>query len=232
MQNYKVLGIIPARAGSKRIPNKNKKKLNGKELIRYSIEAALQSQLLSTIVISSDDTDILNIASEYSNVITIHRPEEISGDQAPAITYVKHTLTTLNKAFDYIAIIQPTSPFTHSEDIDNTIRLLVDNQSADSAVSIMKLDHSIHPLKLKIKTDNHTLLPYLEEENGRMAAYELPKIYVRNGSVYVSKMDVIQKGQIIGNICLGYEMPSERSIDINNPIDFEFAEFLISKHGK
>jgi CMP-N-acetylneuraminic acid synthetase len=81
----KVLAIIPARGGSKRVPNKNKKKLNGKEIVRYAIEAALNSKIVTTIIVSSDDEEILKIAKEYDNIIPIERPQEISGDKAPAI---------------------------------------------------------------------------------------------------------------------------------------------------
>ena len=114
------------------------------------------------------------------------------------------------------------------EDIDGTIQLLLDNEEADSSVSIMKLDHAIHPVKLKIK-EGDLLLPYLEEEAGRMATHELPKLFIRNGSVYVSRLRTIVTGRIIGDHCLGYEMPRERSLDINDQIDFEFAEYLSNK---
>lgn len=226
-----VLAIIPARGGSKRVPGKNKKLLAGKELIRYVIEATINAQEVSNIVVSSDDKDILAIAAEYSEVIPLERPAEISGDTAPAITYVHHTLDYLDSQgyppFDYVAIIQPSSPFTLGEDIDHTIHLLYEG-NADSAVSVMKVDHSIHPIKLKVLAGLE-LKPYFEDEGGKMAAYELPEIYVRNCSVYVSTIKTIKKGGIIGPVCLGHVMPRERSIDINDPIDFEFAEFLILK---
>ena len=226
----KVLTIIPARAGSKRVPGKNKKKLAGKELIRYAIEAALNSKRTNTIVVSSDDEDILNVANEYSRIISLRRPIEISGDEAKAITYVHHALEQLDGNYDIIAIVQPTSPFTLSEDIDATIDLL-SNPEADSGVSVMKLDHAIHPLKLKIM-EGEELLPYMEEEKGRMAAHELTDLYARNGSVYVSRIETIEQGKIIGDRCLGYVMPRERSLDINDALDFEFAEFIIRKYGQ
>jgi CMP-N,N'-diacetyllegionaminic acid synthase len=130
--------------------------------------------------------------------------------------------------YDIIVIVQPSSPFTLGMDIDNTITLLDEKQDADSAVSVMKLDHAIHPVKLKTMVENE-LIPYLEEEKGRMADYDLPELYVRNGSVYVSKIENIKRNKIIGDKCLGYVMPRERSIDINDPIDFAFAEFLMSR---
>lgn len=225
----KILGIIPARGGSKRIPGKNKKKLGGKELVRYAIESTLKSKEITDFVLSSDDDDILKIGKEYQNLICLKRPSNISGDLAPAITYVNHAIETFSKEFDIVVIIQPTSPFTLGEDIDNTIKLLY-HSDADSSVSIMKLDHAIHPVKLKT-LQGFELKPFLEEESGRMAAHELPELFVRNCSVYASKINSIQSGKIIGDKCLGFEMPRERSIDINDPIDFEFAEFIIIKNG-
>jgi CMP-N-acetylneuraminic acid synthetase len=230
LMEKRVLTIIPARGGSKRVPGKNKRKLCGKELIRYVIEAALDSKLSNVILVSSDDEDILQLAAGYANLVCLKRPLEISGDEAPAITYVHHALESLKQEFDLVAIVQPTSPFTEGKDIDATIQLLL-NSEADSSVSVMKLDHAIHPVKLKVK-EGDLLLPYMEEENGRMAAHELSELYVRNGSVYVSRIDTIKEGKIIGKVCLGYEMSRERSLDINDPIDFEFAEFIIKTYGK
>lgn len=227
-----VLAIIPARSGSKRVPNKNKLELGGKALVRYAIEAALNAKKVTSIVVSSDDQDILNIAGQYSEIIPINRPVDISGDQAPAFTYVHHALEYMGQNFglhyDMIVIVQPSSPFTLGVDIDETITLLQNNLEADSAVSVMKLDHAIHPVKLKT-LDNSELKPFLEEENGRMADYELPELYVRNCSVYVSRIENIKNNKIIGDKCLGYIMPRERSVDINDQIDFSFAEFLMSK---
>ena len=225
--NQKVLAIIPARAGSKRIKNKNKLKLAGKELVRYAIESTISAKLVSTIAVSSDDDDILTIAKEYEGLYTIKRPLHISGDHAQAITYVDHTIETLKQSFDYVVIIQPTSPLTIGEDIDGTLNLLF-NSTADSAVSIMKLDHAIHPVKIK-KLKDLELLPYFEEERNRMAAHEIPELYVRNCSVYASTINTIRHGKIIGDKCLGYLMPRERSLDINDPIDFDFAEFLMKR---
>ncbi|MFZ1790755.1 MAG: acylneuraminate cytidylyltransferase family protein [Saprospiraceae bacterium] len=228
------MAIIPARGGSKRLPHKNKKKLAGKELVRYAIEAAMGAKKITSIVVSSDDHDILEIAAEYPSIITVKRPEEISGDHAPAITYILHALEYMETKFifnyDIIVIVQPSSPFTLGEDIDQTISLLEENKDADSSVSVMKLNHAIHPVKMKTMVRN-VLIPYLEDEKGRMTSDELPELYVRNGSVYASRIRTIKDNQIIGEKCLAYVMPNERSIDINEMIDFEFAKFLMNKNG-
>ena len=92
----------------------------------------------------------------------------------------------------------------------------------------MQVEHAIHPLKLKVM-EGSRLLPYLEEENGRMAEHELPKVFVRNCAVYATRREVIDKGLVIGNDCRGYVMPRERSLDINEELDLMFAEFLLNK---
>lgn len=223
----KWLGIVPARAGSKRLPGKNKKKLGDKELVRYAIEAALSAQTVTDWVLSSDDEDILNIGNEYEQLQCLIRPAEIADDHAPAISYVRHALAELATNYAGIVIVQVTSPFTRAADIDGCLGLLTD-EGADSAATVVKLDHSLQPAKIK-KMEGQTLLPYFEQEDGRMAAHELPDLYVRNGSVYVSRIETIRAGKIIGDHCLGYVMPRERSLDINDPLDFAFAAFMIDQ---
>ena len=227
----KILGIIPARAGSKRLPGKNTRLFDGKPLITYSIASALSSTLITDIAVSSDSDEVLEIASNYQRVKVIKRPAELAGDLSPAIDYVKHALEQYKFTFDYVVIIQASSPLTQPNDIDQTIQLLLNHPKADSSVSVMQLDHAIHPVKLKTMKDN-VLLPYLEEENGRMAAHELPELFVRNCAVYVTSIKTLESGKIIGDYCLGHMTPRERSVDINELIDFEFAELLYKKYFK
>ena len=227
----RTLAIIPARGGSKRVPGKNKRLLQGKPLVTWVIEAALNSKTLDRIVVSSDDDETLDIAGEYEGVLPIRRPAELSDDTALAIDYVRHSLAILEKTegavFDAVVILQPSSPLTRTMDIDATVRLLEDS-GADSAVSVVKLDHAIHPAKLK-EMRGDQLISYIEEEKGRMAEHELPPLYVRNCSVYATRMGVVGEGKIIGDDCRGYIMPREFSIDINDETDMLFAEFLLNK---
>ncbi|MFN0213816.1 MAG: hypothetical protein ACKVT2_06130, partial [Saprospiraceae bacterium] len=124
---------------------------------------------------------------------------------------------------------QPSSPLRLSEDIDATIQLLMDNPEADSAVSVVKINHLVHPVKMKV-LKGRELAPYWEDERGRFAAQDLPPVYVRNGAVYVCWRKTLELHQgVIGIHSLAYEMPSERSVDINELIDFEFAEYLYGK---
>ncbi|MBK8480839.1 MAG: acylneuraminate cytidylyltransferase family protein [Proteobacteria bacterium] len=226
----RVLGIIPARAGSKRLPRKNLRLLGGRPLVDWVLGAARAARALDRLIVSSDDEEVLSLAREHDPALPLRRPSELAGDTSPAIDYVQHALRALEAGgdrFDAVAIIQPSSPFTQAGDIDGTVALLLQSGAA-SAVSIVELDHAIHPLKLK-RLEGDRLLPYLEEERGRMAAHELPRLFVRNCSVYVSRRAVIDGGAILGEDCRGFVMPAERSVDINTGQDLLFAEFLLQR---
>ena len=227
----KTLGIIPARAGSKRVARKNVRDFCGKPLIAWTIECARKSSALNAIVVSSDDQDALAIAQTFEGVVALPRPIELATDTAPAVGYVKHALAVVpgGADFDTVVILQPTSPLRLPSDIDATVELLAD-PTADSAVSTVLVAHDVHPLKMK-KLRDGKLLPYVEEERGRMMAHELDAIYVRNCAVYATRRRVIDSGQIVGNDCRSFEMPRERSVDINDEIDFELAELLMKKRG-
>jgi CMP-N-acetylneuraminic acid synthetase len=224
----RTLGIIPARAGSKRVPHKNVRLLGDKPLAAWSIEACLAAQNLSRVVVSSDDEEVLQIAGRYDARLPLRRPAELATDTSLAIEFVRHALSTLEiggePRFDAVVIVQPSSPFTTAEDVDAVVELL-ERSGAESAVSVMEVDHALHPLKLKTMQGDR-LLPYLEAERGRMAAHELPRVFVRNCSVYASIRRVHDAGKILSDDCRGYVMPRERSLDINDELDWEFAKFL------
>jgi len=219
----RVLGIIPARGGSKRVPRKNLRPLGGRPLVAWAIDACVASAKLARFVVSSDDAEVLRLAGPHG----LERPGALSEDRSPAIDYVRHALEVLAEPFDATCIVQPSSPFTTGADIDATIALL-EGSDADSAVSVMKLDHATHPVKLK-RLVGDRLLPFLEEEAGRMADYELPELYVRNCSVYVSRRRIVDAGELIGADSRGHVMPRERSIDINDELDLAFAEFMLAR---
>ena len=141
---------------------------------------------------------------------------------------MRHALAEAGAEYDAVAIVQVTSPFTRPADIDGTIRLL-DDESADSAASVVEVPHDLHPFKFKARDAAGFLTPLLQDEGGRMAAHELPRAYVRNGSVYVSRLATIGTGRIIGDRCLGYLMPRERSLDLNDGFDWRIAEFLLQQ---
>ena len=227
-----ILGIIPARANSKRVTGKNLRVLNGKPLVQYAIEAALKSKLLTTVVLSSDSDEILKHATEYGDrILAIKRPSQFATDDSPAIEFVNHALEylsqTKNKQFEYVAIIQPSSPLTIGSDIDMTIQALFDHD-ADCAVSVREIQCDHHPSKLLLLEENK-LIPLCKEIKYKNMDVEMEKVYVRNGSVYVSSLNLIRQGRLLSENCAGYIMPAERSVDINDESDLLFAEFLLSR---
>jgi CMP-N,N'-diacetyllegionaminic acid synthase len=207
--------------------------LGGKPLAAWMIEAARAARWLDRLVVSSDDPEVLALAAGYDARLPLERPAELADDRSLAIDYVRHALRVLEAAgegpFDAIVILQPSSPLTLAEDIDATVELL-DTSGADSAVSVVRLDHAAHPLKMKV-FEGDRLVAYVEEERGRMAAHELPDIYVRNCSVYATRRRAIERGQVVGDDCRGYVMPRERSLDINEEFDLQFAEFLLTRQS-
>ena len=157
--NKTFLAIIPARGGSKRLPRKNILDLCGKPLISWSIEAALKSKYISKVVVSSDDEEILNISSNFGADI-IKRPYELANDTATTFDTVKHTIDNFEN-YDYIVLLQPTSPLRNENQIDEAIELLEEKQ-ADAIVSVCEMDHS--PLWSNTLPKDGNMRGFLREE--------------------------------------------------------------------
>ena len=162
MKKYKnILGIIPARAGSKRVKNKNTKPFADTTLLDIAIKQGLSSSLIDNLVVTSDSKRAAEISKNYfkSGLSFIDRPKNLADDNASALEYINHTINfyeKINKFFEIIVILQPTSPFRTSKDINATIELLLKNyDDADSSVSIAKVPHVIHPHKIKILKQNY-----------------------------------------------------------------------------
>lgn len=225
----KALGIIPARGGSKRIPKKNIRKLLGKPLIYYTIRAALGSKLLTRVILSSDDDEIIKTGRKYGVEVSFKRPQELSRDDTPTTDVVIHAVSFLeeNEGFspDIIVILEPTSPLRTAEDIDNALKKHIETD-ADSVVSVVRTDHW-HPIRAK-KIENDILRDYCLEEKGVVRRQDLPPVYFRNGAFYSVKREVLMKEhRIFGSIIRPYIMPPERSVDINEEIDFKIAEMFL-----
>lgn len=225
----KILGIITARGGSKGIPGKNIKPLNGKPLIAYTIKAAQESKLLTRAIVSTDYNDIAEVSRKYGGDVPFLRPAEIAQDKSTSIDVVKHALSWLKdnqkEEYDYVMILQPTSPLRTSEDIDECIKIAIE-KDADSVMSMKELD-DFSPKKLK-KIENGLIRPYFEEEGAQSAQRQsLDRMYKRNCAVYLTKTEHILNNDLFGKNSYGYIMPEERSVDTNKPVDFEMAEFWI-----
>lgn len=231
-KNKKILAIITARGGSKGIPKKNIKKLGDKPLIFYTIKAANQSKLIDKLILSSDNREIINVCKKYKVEVPFVRPARFATNGATSIDVARHAMGFMEKKdkcfYDYLIILQPTSPFRLPEDIDNLIKLVI-NKRADSGVSLSKII-SDHPLKAK-KIINGTVSDYcLKEEIFRRQ--DLPVVYKRDGIAYVLNRKVLNRKYFFGDFTVGYIIPNYRSIDINNEYDWIIAEYMYNKLKK
>jgi CMP-N,N'-diacetyllegionaminic acid synthase len=223
------LGVVPARGGSRRVPRKNLARVGGRTLVRRALETTLAAECFDRVALSSDDEDVLAEAAGL-DVVRVRRPPELAADTALAKDVLRHALGALDdpaRPFEAVGLVQCTSPFTAPEDVAATLELL-EQTGAEAAVSVVRLDAAQHPLKLK-RLEGDRLVPYLEDDHWA-PSHALPPLWVRNGSVYAFRRDVVEEGRNPEDV-RGYEMPTERSFDIDTPRDLAFAEFLVERGG-
>lgn len=226
--NMKILAIIPARGGSKGIPNKNIKELNGKPLIAYTIENASESEFINQIVTSTENGVIGNFSIEYGAEVII-RPDELAGDKSPTINVIIHALNFLEKngyLADLVVLLQPTSPLRTAKDIDNAIKLFLESE-CDSVVSVCEFGHSPY---WSLRIDEGYLVPNFGYEYFMRRRQDMPLLYVPNGAIFISRPQNLKNSKSFfqGKV-LPYIMPAERSIDIDNILDFKLAEVIIKE---
>jgi len=223
----KIIAIIPARSGSKGLKDKNIKLLNGKPLMAYTIEAALKSQCFDKIVVSTDSEEYAKIAVEYGAEVPFLRPEYLSGDEVSTNDVVIDLIKKLKKngkEFEFLMILQPTSPLRTSEDIKKAIELLKE-KNANAVVSLCEVDHpplyaGCVPLSLQIDGFINS-----GTSTRRQA---LPKYHRVNGAIYLMKTDYFLEYQdYYKDNCYAYIMKKERSIDIDDEIDYFIAKCLM-----
>ena len=220
-----LLSLIPARGGSKGIPRKNIRKLSGKPLIAWSIEAAQKSSFVDRIVVSTDDEEIAIIARSYGAEVPFLRPTELSRDDTPGIAPVLHALEQFPEV-EQILLLQPTSPLRTTADIDGIVKMFREVQ-APAAVSIC--ESSKHPNWMFSCGKDGTLSPFTDNPIATLRQ-DLPKVYTLNGALYLAKTDWIQQNRsFLSPETLGYVMPPERSADIDTLLDWEWVELLMSK---
>jgi CMP-N-acetylneuraminic acid synthetase len=223
------LAIIPARGGSKRLPRKNVLDLNGKPLIAWSIEAGLNSKYIDKVIVSSDDNEILNISKEFK-ADTIKRPDELASDTATSFDAIRHTIDNLD-SYDYIVLLQATSPLRTSMHIDEAIELL-DEKKADAIVSVCEMDHS--PLWSNTLDGSLSMNGFLRDEVLNKRSQDLETYYRLNGAIYICDTDKLldQKSFFLKNNIFGFKMDRESSVDIDKEIDFKITKILINDYKK
>lgn len=222
----RILAIIPARGGSKGIPRKNLKLLAGKPLIAWSIEAALQAQSIDRVIVSTEEEEIATVAKRFGAEVPFLRPISLAQDITPGIEPVLHAIEQL-PYYDWVLLLQPTSPLRSVEDIEGIIRLCRD-EATRSAVSVTRV--SKHPFWMYQQDDHNRLQPLITNRPEIARRQELPSVYALNGALYLARTDwLIQNEGFIGPETLGYVMPEERSVDLDTPQDWLWVKFLIER---
>jgi len=223
----RVLAIVPARGGSKVVPRKNLRNICGKPLLALTIEAAQRSSLLDLVVVSSDDREILDIATA-SGVDTIWRPAELATDESPTIAAVLHALKE-RSAYNMVVLLQPTSPMRTTEDIDAAIRLAVES-GAPACVSVCEASES--PYWMFTLAGGRTLSPLLPGVTPTRRQ-DLPRVFRLNGAIFVADVRWLEQSEgFLSAQTVAYVMPVERSLDIDTEEDFEsLARLLAQERG-
>lgn len=233
--NKKILAIITARGGSKGIPGKNLKILNGKPLIYYTINEAKKSKYLSRICLSTDSDEIISYCNKMGLDEQYKRPANLSLDDTPSLPVVQDYVKWLEKTEgykpDYILLLQPTSPLRIVNDIDNSIIKII-NSNADSLVSVVEAPHQFIPESI-MKIEGDYLDPFIKKDP-KTNRQQKPKYYARNGAaIYITTYDcLMNKNSLYGDKILPYIMPKESSVDIDDYFDFELCEYLLKKREK
>ncbi|MEZ2718666.1 acylneuraminate cytidylyltransferase family protein [Niallia circulans] len=226
INNKKLLAIIPARGGSKGVPRKNIRKLAGKPLIVWTIEAGKQSKYIDRIIVSSEDEEILQVAKEYGEDIAFERPKSLAEDHTPGIDPVLHAIEKLAD-YQYVILLQPTSPLRAIEDIDGCIEKLL-TTGASSCVSVTVPDKS--PYWMYTLQKNGAMEPLIPQVELLPRRQDLPIVYALNGAVYIAKIDWLKRTKsFITEETIGYVMPKIRSYDIDTEEDFLWCEWIINK---
>lgn len=230
-----VLGLIPARGGSKGIPRKNITNLAGKPLLAYTCQAALESHTLTRVVLNTDDEAIAAVGRQYGVDAPFLRPAHLATDDTPILPVIQHTLAWLdeNAGFktDIVVLLQPTSPFRQATHIDATVQLMMES-GADTVVSVVAVPHNFNPVSVMRMDESGYLVPFVSGEM-ILRRQEKPRVYARNGpAILVVKRKVLEAGTLYGKKVLPYEMDRAASLDIDEPEDLALAAFWIQQQNE
>ena len=228
----KVLGVIPARRGSKGIHRKNIRLLCGKPLLQYTAEAALAAQRRAKVILSTDDDEVAEIGTNCGLEVPFLRPADLAEDTTPTLPVVQHALRWMEvngEHFDVVCLLQPTNPLRRAEDIDACLELL-ERTDADAVVTVLPVPTEYNPHWVYFKCGGGFLRLSTGGADPIPRRQELPPAFHREGSVYATRRDVlIDKNSLYGERLVGYIMHPSRSVNIDGPDDWERAISLIER---
>ena len=229
-EGQRILAVVPARGGSKGLPGKNIRELAGKPLIAWSIEAGRQSRYVDTLFVSTACPDIARVARQWGGDVPFMRPAELATDEAKGIDAILHAVRwhrENGQVFDLVLVLQPTSPLRTAEDIDHAVEFFF-AKNAGAVVSVCPTDH--HPWWSNTLPSDGSMKDFLRPELQNINRQSLPTFYRLNGAIYLAQIDFLEKTRsFVADGAFGCPMVSEKSIDIDNLLDFKLAEILLSE---
>lgn len=234
-QNKTFLAIIPARSGSKGLPNKNIKELCGLPLIAWSIKAGLESKYIDKVVVSTDSHEYAEIAKSYGAEVPFLRPKELSLDTSTTFESIKHTIdfykNKLRQEFDYIVLLEPTSPLRETHDVDNAIKTLFSNQEAVSIVGVCKSESQNPAFLVKLQQHSQLIEGYINKNFAPIRRQDIEEYYFFEGTLYISKTDsLIQNQNFYHKNTMGYVVPKWKSLEVDDEDDFLMIETMMKKY--
>lgn len=224
-----VLAIIPARGGSKGVPRKNIRVVEGKPLIAWTIEEAKKSKYIDRLILSSDDTEIIEVAKSWGCDVPFVRPSEMARDDSPGIAPVLHAMEMLPE-YDVVVVLQATSPLRSVEDIDGCITYCVDN-GANACVSVTEATES--PYWMYTRNAHGIMAPVMPASKTFGRRQNLPPVYILNGAVYVANAKwLLRHKTFLTEESLGFIMAQERALDIDTELDLELLRVSLQKKSQ
>jgi len=226
----RVLGIVTARGGSKGIPRKNIAPLLGKPLLAYKAESALSAKRLDRVILSKEEEEIARIGRQCGLDVPFFRPLELAADDTPTIPVLQDVVRRLEEGgerYESILTLQPTNPLRLAEDIDGSIELL-EQSGADSVISFVDVGEK-HPARMKfVSPDGRVSDPPFAEEFEGQRRQDLQKIYLREGSIYLTRRAILMEDNSVqGRDCRAWIIPQERYCNIDTPLDLFIAEQML-----
>ncbi len=228
----RVLGLVPARGGSKGVPRKNIRPLHGRPLLQYTAEAARAARRLERVVLSTEDEEIAQIGRSCGLEVPFLRPDELALDETPMLPVVVHALRWLEErgdVFDAVCLLQPTNPLRRPEDIDACIEVL-EQKDADAVVTVLPVPAEYNPHWVYFQCEDGCIHLATGEAAPIGRRQDLPPAYHREGSVYVVRRDVVlQQNSLYGRHLVGYEIDARRSVNVDSLADWARAEQLLGE---
>lgn len=226
------LVLIPARGQSKGVPRKNIKLLGGRPLLEYTAQTALALTRASSVVLSTDDEEIAEVGRRCGLRVPFLRPTELARDDTPTLPVIRHAfdwLESRGERYDALCLLQPTTPLRRTEDVDACIELL-DESGADAVVTVLLVPARHNPHWVYFQDETGALRLSTGEASPITRRQDLPPAYHREGSVYVTRRDVVMEGNsLFGRRLLGYPIDPSSTVDIDTPDDWARAEMMVER---